>query len=127
MDPILDAEDVLKTIETAVIYLARQHSEMNNYPVLRAYEAAVAHYHDVSRQRTPKEVSLTALDALTYNAVHEACEERLGKPVSREPGSSLLTLEDLVTCLRMLRKSVDFWTKHGGRTGYLDHVSAFIV
>ena len=126
MDPIQDAEDVLKAIETAVIRLADQNADMNNYTVMRAYDAAIEHYRDLARQHTPKEVRLSGLDGLVYKVVYEACEQRLGKSVSDHERGPLLTLEDLVACLRKLRKSVDFWTKQGGRTGYLDHISEFI-
>jgi hypothetical protein len=32
----------------------------------------------------------------------------------------------MVACLRRLRKSVDFWTQHGGRQGYMEHVQKYI-
>jgi hypothetical protein len=126
MDPIKDAEDVLKAIENAVIQLATGHPEMNNYTVGRAYDAAIEHYLEIARQHTPREVRLNGLDALTSAAVREAWEQRLGKPLSDAQPSPALAPADLLICLRKLRKSVDFWTKQGGRTGYLDHVSQYI-
>jgi len=41
--------------------------------------------------------------------------------------SPLLTAEDLVAWLRRLRKSVELWTKQGGRQGYLEHVVKFVA
>ena len=99
---------------------------MTNYTALAAYETAIAHYHDVARQYQPKPEKVSNLDAVAYNAVHEACASRLGKPSANDPGAPLLTPEDLVTCLRRLRKSVEFWTKQGGRRGYLDFVAGYV-
>jgi len=63
---------------------------------------------------------------LAYRAVHDACETRVGKRISTDPASPQLTAEQLVSCLRRLRKSVDFWIKEGGRRGYLDFVGQYI-
>jgi len=126
MNPITDAEDVLKTIEAAVIAVSRGHSEMSNYTALRAYEGAIAHYNALARGHQPKPVALSGLDGTTFEAVYNACEERLGKPVSDDPSAPVLNAEDLVACLRRLRKSVEFWTKQGGRRGYIDFVARFV-
>ncbi len=126
MNVIVDAEAVLKTIESSLIAVARSHQEMTNYTAVRAYEAAIAHYHSIARQQQPKPAKLTGLDAAAYEAVHQACESRLGKPISEEAGAALLTPEDLVSCLRRLVKSVEFWTQQGGRRGYIDFVDNFV-
>ena len=127
MNVIQDAEEVLKAIETAVVLLLTDKPDVTNYTVLRAYEAAIAHYHAIARQQQPKPPNLSGLDAVAYEAVHSACEFRIGKPVSSEQNAPLLSVEDLVSCLRRLKKSVDFWTKQGGRRGYLEFVSQFIA
>src|SRR5262245_31169239 len=126
MNPTEDAEDVLKTIETEVIRIANRHSEMTNYTVFSAYEAAIAHYRALDRGQQPKPANLTGLDAQVYEAVHRACEGRLGRPIAEDPNAPLLSLEDLLACLRRLKKSVEFWTNQGGRRGYLDYVSQFV-
>jgi hypothetical protein len=37
-----------------------------------------------------------------------------------------LTAAELVLCLKRIRKSIDFWTKEGGRQGYLNYVSEYV-
>jgi len=37
-----------------------------------------------------------------------------------------IPLEDMVACLRKLRKSVDFWTKQGGRQGYMKYIEHYV-
>ena len=99
MNPLDDGQDVLKTIEAAIITVSRDHSEMTNYNALRAYEAAISHYNALARGHQPKPVAFSGLDDTTFQAVYKACEERLGKPVSEDPSTPLLNAEDLVACL----------------------------
>jgi hypothetical protein len=42
--------------------------------------------------------------------------------ISPEP----ITLDELVACLKRVRKSINLWTRKGGRQGYLTFVSKFI-
>ncbi len=54
-------------------------------------------------------------------------EMRLGGTTAPDqPEVPPISLEDLVACLRKLRKSVDFWTKQGGRQGYLEYIDKFL-
>lgn len=127
MNPIDDYQDVLQNIESAVVRLWRRHKEMTNYTVMRAYEAAIAFYNAQAREQTPKPANLTGLDAELFKAVQEMCEFRLGRvKLSDQPEITPIPLEDLVACLRKLRKSVDFWTEQGGRQGYLKYIENFL-
>jgi hypothetical protein len=126
MNVTTDAEGVLKTIETAVVNVTRDKPTMTNYAALRAYEAAIKHYHAIARQQQSKPANLTGTDALLYEAVRTACEARLGRPISAESNAPALSHEDLVACLRRLKKSVEFWTEQGGRRGYLDFLTQFV-
>ena len=72
-------------------------------------------------------MNLAGLDAKVFEAVKEICESRTG----RSPGSELgevipIPLEDMVACLRKLRKSVDFWTNRGGRQGYMQYIEQYV-
>jgi hypothetical protein len=127
MNPTEDHLDVLQNIEFAVVQVWRQHPEATNYTVMRAYEAAIAQYHGQARGLETKAGKLTGLDATVFEAVKRMCEFRLG----REKPAGLsdlqpLSLEDLVACLRKLRKSVDHWSKRGGRQAYLEFIAKFV-
>lgn len=126
MKPIDDLPHVLEAIETAVVRVWRQHRDMTNYAVLRVYEAAIVYYHALERGLTPKPVSFTGVDGTLYDAVHEACEWSLGRRPGPESIKEPIRTEDLVACLRRLKKSVDFWTKQGGRQGYLTYIQQFL-
>jgi hypothetical protein len=83
MNVITDAEDVLKEIETAVVRVSRGKADMTNYAALRAYEAAITHYHAIARQQQPKPANLSGSDALVDEAIQIVCEARLGRPIPR--------------------------------------------
>lgn len=127
MSPIEDYRDVLQNIEAVVASIWRGHPEMTNYAVMRAYEAAITRYNAEARQLTPKPVNLTGLDAKLYEEVSGICEWRLGRSANSDtPKPKPIPVEDLVACLRKLHKSVDFWTKEGGRQGYLRYIQNFV-
>lgn len=118
---------MLQNIEAAVVQVWRQHGELTNYAVARAYEAALTLYKEEARQHTPKPVALTGLDAKVFEAVKGVCEWRLGRaPSPEESKVSPISLEDMVACLSRLRKSVEHWTKQGGRQGYLKFINDFL-
>ena len=127
MEPNEKYLDVLQNIESAVVQVWRHHPSLTNYSVMRAYEAAIAYYGALARQHAPKPVNLTGQDAAVFEAVKSICELRLGRVQQPEqPEFPPLPAEELVACLRKLRKSVDHWTKAGGRQGYLQFIEQFL-
>ena len=133
MKPEDEYLDVLQNIEAVVVATWKKHREMTDYSVLRAYEAAIAHYKVLARGGTPKPEHLSGLDAAVYAAVQPICEWRLGRKPDRPPLATgdqaelpLMPIEDLVACLRRLRKSVERWNRTGGQRGYLEFVSQFV-
>lgn len=127
MSPTEDYQDVLQNIEAAVAEVWRGHGELTNYAVMRAYEAAIARYNAEARQQAPKPATLTGLDATLYQRVSAICDWRLGRAGSPDlPKVEPVPVEDLVACLRKLHKSVEFWTKQGGRQGYMRFIEKFV-
>ena len=125
--------DVLQNIEAVVVDTWKKHREMTDYSVLRAYEAAIGYYKALARGGTPRPERLSGLDAEVYAGVHAICEWRLGRETDTPPPSTgdqaeppPLPIEDLVACLRRLRKSVERWNRTGGQRGYLEFVSQFV-
>ena len=128
MNPIEDYQDVLQNTEFAVVDVWRTNRAMTNYTVMRAYDAALTHYTALAREHTPKPSNLTGLDAMLFEAVKGICEWRLGHSSNKEETQvEAIPVEDLIACLRRLRKSVDHWTKEGGRQGYLQFIEQFLL
>lgn len=121
--------DVLQNLEFAVVEVWRKHPDMTDYVAQRAYEAAFEWYRAEARGHLAKPPSLSGLDQVTFDALKEMCELRLGR------GESLLGAAQsipavpvplLVDCLRELRRSVERHTKLEGRQGYLKFIDAFL-
>lgn len=127
VNPIEDYQDVLQNIEAAVVQIWRRNSAMTNYTAMSAYDAAINYYRALANQQTPKPPTISGLDAEVFEAVKAVCELRSGRTPGPEAADlTPIPLEDLVACLRKLRKSVDFWTKQGGRKGYLEYIERFL-
>ena len=127
VNPIDDYQDVLQNIEAAVVVVWKQNPAMSNYVAMAAYDAAIKYYRALADQQTPKPVNLAGLDAKVFEVVKETCEWRTGRSPESELGEvTPIPLEDMVACLRKLRKSVDFWTKRGGRQGYMQYIEQYV-
>jgi hypothetical protein len=122
VNPIDDYQAVLQNIEAVVVNAWRSDPTINNYTVIRAYEAAIAEYGAIARQHTPKP------DAVIFEDVRKICEWRLGHTAISGSDEKItpIPIEDLVACLRKLRKSVDHWTRARGRSGYLEYIEEFL-
>jgi hypothetical protein len=115
-------EGTLKDIETAIVQVFQRNREMTDYVVSRVLDAAAGQYKAIVREHALKPVQLTGVDLAAFEAVQQACESWLrGKGEHKA-----LTAEEILQCIRRLQKSVSFWSREGGRQGYLNYVSRFI-
>jgi hypothetical protein len=126
-----ERQDVLQNIEFAVARLHRLNPAMTDYAVLRTYEALVQLYSAEVTGRPAKAVTAEGVEAVLLRDVKQMCEWRLGRaPLSPTgdgpPECEPLDVRALVLCLRRLVKSVNKWTKRGGRQGYLNFMTQFI-
>jgi hypothetical protein len=127
VNPIDDYQDVLQNIEAAVVQVWLENPTMTNYVVMAACDAAINYYRALASQQTPKPVNLSGLDAKVFEGIKKMCEWRSGwSPGSKQGELTPIPLEDLLACLRKLRKSVDYWTKHGGRQGYMQYIEHYV-
>jgi hypothetical protein len=125
--------DVLQNIEFGIVNVYRQHHELTNWDAMDAVEALIRHYTAEARNRTPPTVSLSELSQLVFDSVKAMCEWRLGRdelldqddrPVG--PDMEPKTVDEIIACLKRIRRSIRFWEKKGGRQGYLNFVSEFV-
>jgi hypothetical protein len=127
MGPAEGHIDVMQNIEFAVVQVWKEHRNLTNYNVMRAYDAAIDYYRAEARGQTPKPVNLVGIEATLWDHFLPMCEWRLGRQTDpKEEGPTPISPDEMVSCLRKLRKSVDFWTKQGGRQGYLQYIEQFI-
>jgi hypothetical protein len=122
--------DVLQNIEFAIVSVYREQPELRDYAVMRALDALIQYYRAESRGQAPKQVNLPEKEALIVERIQALCEFRLGRGgLGTEAGALPTkdkTIDEILACLRRIRKSVDRWNKHGGPQGYLKFASQFI-
>lgn len=126
-------QDVLQNIEFAIVSIARENPELADYDVESALDNLIRHYSAKAQDRAVTLRPLTEERQAIFERVQAICDWRLGEtnletdegeaPPAMEP----LSTEEIVACLKRIRKSVQRWTKQGGRQGYLTFVEQFIV
>lgn len=129
-----DYLDVLQNIEFAIVSVYRKRPELVDYDVDVVLASLGRGYQAEQRQRDKPTLRLNELRQEVYDAVEAMCEWRLGRIEFRDPQSgpsvpnpSPLTIDEILACLKRIRSSVKYWTKQGGRQGYLTFVDEFIV
>lgn len=127
-------EDVLQNIEFGIVQVYHNHPEMTDWEALAAIEALLGTYRAEARSRQASPPSLNPLAEEVYDLVETMCEWRLGRetPFTRKDGGPVefpvepITLDELMACLKRVRKSINRWRRQGDRQGYLTFVSQFI-
>jgi hypothetical protein len=128
-------EDVLQNIESSVVGVYRTHPELTDWDVELAYEALIQFYNAEAHGRPVEVRQLPGIQAEVMRGAQAMCEWRLGRAtvtIFDEHDQPVeiplipLTTDEVVACLKRLRKSVRFWTKEGGRQGYLNYIVEFL-
>lgn len=121
--------DVLQNIEFAIIKVYRADGSLLDVDVKDAIDALVRHYGAEEEQRRPPAVRFGERARQVFESVQMLCEWRLGRaPFPGETATERgIPLRDLVTSLRQIQKSIPRWSRQGGRRGYLEFVSQYIV
>src|SRR5258706_10011115 len=125
-----DYLDVLQNIEFGIVQAARAEPTLIDLDVLDAMEALVRHYGAEENGRRTPDHRLAEKSERVFAAVKEMCEWRLGRQKLGDPDDEPLppiAVSALVECLRRILKSARRWNGRGGRKGYLDFVSQYIV
>ncbi len=127
--------DVLQNIESGIISVWKEHPEMTDWDAQSAVEGLVRSYQAQVRQRREPVLRLTPLAQEVFDAVKDMCDWRLGRretPRVVEKGQGAIvsaqtvTLDEMIACLKRIRKSIELWNKESGRRGYLEFVSQFV-
>lgn len=120
--------DVLQNLEFAIVHEFRRDRTILDMNVEDAVAALAAYYDAEVQQRTPPQPRLSEQSKKLFDAVKQVCEWRLGRSTGpgHEEETQPLAPDEMVSCLRRIRKSVKLWTKEGGRQGYLNFVSQYI-
>jgi|SRR5271166_6057411 len=126
--------DVLQNIEFAIVSVYREHLDLADSNVDKVLEGLIRIYTAETDQRPAPTLALSEMDKVLLARVRGMCELRLGREgLQTQAGTDVMSMiepktpDEIVACLKRIRKSVNRWTKQGGRQGYLRFVSQFIV
>lgn len=134
--------DVLQNIEFGIVSVYRQHAEMVDWDALKAIETLIREYQAELTNHPVPAVDLKPLAQEVHDSVKAMCELRLGhgqalgeekKSVFKLPFKKsaelpiqLKTTDEIILCLKRIRKSIQHWNRRGGRQGYLDFISEYV-
>ncbi len=125
-------EDILQNLEAGIMQVYREHPELSNWEALNAIEALIRLYNAEIKEYEPQPPHLDPLSQEVFESVKMMSEWRLGRtsfkdldgqPIEQQPEP--ITLEEMIDCLKRIRKSINFWTEKAGRKGYLRFVERF--
>lgn len=126
-------EGVLQNIEFALVQEYNAHPEMTDWDAQEAVNGLIRAYQTEARGKPIPALKLAPLHQEIYDAVQAMCEWRLGReqmlddqgaPVAAEMKPR--TIDEIVACLKRIRRSIEMWNKELGRRGYYDFVSDYV-
>lgn len=126
--------DVLQNIEFAIIGVYRKSPELTDYDVEKVLNALIKFYQAERQQRTYEKPRMSSLAEQVYESVQWMCDWRLGRESmetsdgDNEIGTpEPIAVDEVISCLKRVSKSVGKWNKRGGTRGYLQYIDQFIV
>jgi len=121
--------DVLFYIETGLLSSVKEDPLLCDHDILRVTECAISHYKSVQRGQEIASNKLTGVHREIFGRLLFMCEWRLGRLSSppQEIPCDPITIEELLQCFKRVEKSIKFWTKQGGRKGYVNFAAPRIM
>jgi len=125
--------DVLQNIEAGIVRVFREHPEMTDAEASQAVEGALRLYQAEVKKRNPPALRFSPLAQEAFDAVKAMCDWRLGRGELMDDSGQAVdlgitpkTMDEIIACLKRIRRSIELWSKRGGRQGYLNYVDDFI-
>lgn len=115
--------DVLQNIEWGLLSTTNDNPKLCDHDMLRIVTYVIAYYRSSQRENFLTERKLADTQQEIFERVVAMCEWRLGlRPLllDKDPCCSPISIQELILCLKRIEKSIKFWTKLGGRNGYIN-------
>jgi len=126
-------QGVLQNLEFVLVQVYRAHEEMTDWEAETAVSSLIRTYNAEVRGRKPPNLRLNPLEQEAYDNVLAMCEVRLGRSnMVSDSGETVdipiepISVNELLLCLKRIRKSIQMWHKEGGRRGYFEFVGHFL-
>lgn len=122
---------VLRNIESAVVSVYHTNRMLADYQVDAALEALGRSYAGEARGKPPI-LPKNPLAQEVYQAVKATCDWQMGREnMVDETGQPLpidqaISVDEVLACLKRIRKSISLWNKEAGSQGYLQYISQFL-
>ena len=125
---------VLFSLESAIHQVAYPNKDISDGQIELALERLIRHYQREAAGREPRPTRLGAGSRQIFDITMDIAEFQLGRTevIAVQTGETL-TLGDeainhaeLIACLKRIRKSVRFWSRQGGRRGYVSYIHNFL-
>ncbi len=125
--------DVLQNIEVGIVSTYEENPGLTDTGTMYAVETLIKVYSGELRGREVALPQFKPEEQAVYSATKAMCEWRLGRAVMKDDkGKEMkvdmepLTVEEIIACLKRIRKSIETWYKRGGRRGYYEFVKQYI-
>jgi hypothetical protein len=125
--------DVLQNIEFALVQAYDRNPNLTDTGTMYAVETLIKVYTGELRGRDVALPQFKPEERDAYETAKAMCDLRLGRTsLEDEKGKKVevegesLTLEEIISCLKRILKSINTWYKRGGRRGYYEFVRQFI-
>ncbi|HYE74182.1 MAG TPA: hypothetical protein VEF04_12670 [Blastocatellia bacterium] len=126
-------QGVLQNMEFALAQVYRADPKMTDYAAFYAVESLIKLYNAEQQGRTIATPQFQPHEQEAFDSLKAICEWRLGRQalVSENDeevnlGQDANTPEEIIACLKRIKKSIEFWQKRGGRRSYFEFVSRFL-
>lgn len=134
-------EKELAAIESGIVSVYDDNPQMADYSVMEALDNLIRFYEAQAVGRTASIRRMEPVDQEVYQTVKAVCERLLHKEKSENATEEEIdvddfvsavqddpanTLEEVIACLKRIRKSVTRWNKANGRRGYLEFVQQYL-
>lgn len=125
--------DTLRSMELALVHVYRQDEGMLDWHAETAVNNLARYYTQEQRGKRPSPPRQQPPAQQAYDDLKIVCEGWLGRnPVFDEAGQmaeigdNALSHDELIACLKRIRRSIQMWQKEGGRRGYYEFINQFL-
>ncbi|MGH9840272.1 MAG: hypothetical protein ACREEM_15930 [Blastocatellia bacterium] len=125
--------DVLQNIEFGLVQAYRDNPNLVDTGTMYALDTLIKVYNGELQGREVALPPFKPEEQAAYDSVRGMCEWRLGRDHLKDKKGrnvdtemSPRTVEEIIACLKRIRKSVEGWYKRGGRRGYYEFIRQFV-
>lgn len=125
--------DTLRSMELTLVQQYRQLENLTDWEVKTAVNNLIRLYTAETRRRPDQVFRQDALTQLVFDRLRFTCAGWLGRePLLDERGTAVtltgqaLRLDEVIACLKRIRRSIEMWQKDGGRRGYFEFIDQFL-